>query len=818
MLIHVNDAVSLQGARTLQHPFIIPYGVHQEYELQIVTGRDNHPVDVESRGCVKWTLTVTPSHETPTTVLAYAVFPENIATGSVIRFDLAATSVEMYKHVAGNPATPAVLQLLGFTSEDAPAALSLALPVALVTTAQQRLPVDLSTALMQELQLATATVGAAQREISRLMADSDFAADSAAQSAAEAAASAENAQHSAQDAAASAQGVEQHAAAAAGSAQEAAGSATAAAGSANAASGYSDDARLAAQAAEYARDGAVDAKVLAESAQSSAESAASTAAATTSAAIETQFRDDITATGDAATAAQTAAVAAQGSQQASAGSALSAQQSAQLAYEYARQAGQNVVLVLDSAPTIATAGGVGQLAVWHDSATNKDHIYHLCFISVADSSTLYHWEECVLESGRNVAGGFAGIASNGKIPSSLLSLPKASISALGAIMLSNSFGSKVDSFGALYIARATNNGIDAKTNSYHTIVPSNLDYAVRSVLPNVTVIPAVTSDYSLVDSSATTNNHSHVYSHSPSSTAPTYRLPQVTNTAIAHYIELTVDFTAVQTYSFLDYQGEPIVPLFTPAIAAGDVYTFKMEYSAIKSAWLIYPQKQGAVADDFVMRGEVGAANGVAGLNSNGLLNYSNIPVATSSQLGGVKYSSSKTYGVGLNTNNVLVIHKAPNNIIDGRTSMYYPIVADNLNYAVTAALTDSHHITLNDAQKATAQSVFGVGGPITAIPAATSQYTLSYGRFSHVPELASVYALPAVADGSIANDIVLSIKFSASVLTYEFQDSNGTTLVPLPLNGDIEAGSVVTFLCRYNPLLAQWVIYPVMDGKEAQE
>lgn len=52
----------------------------------------------------------------------------------------------------------------------------------------------------------------------------------------------------------------------------------------------------------------------------------------------------------------------------------------------------------------------------------------------------------------------------------------------------------------------------------------------------------------------------------------------------------------------------------------------------------------------------------------------------------------------------------------------------------------------------------------------------------------------------------------------YEFQDSAGTTLVPLPLNGDIEAGSVVTFLCRYNPLLAQWVIYPVMDGKEAQE
>lgn len=68
-----------------------------------------------------------------------------------------------------------------------------------------------------------------------------------------------------------------------------------------------------------------------------------------------------------------------------------------------------------------------------------------------------------------------------------------------------------------------------------------------------------------------------------------------------------------------------------------------------------------------------------------------------------------------------------------------------------------------------------------------------------------------------ITHECILTIKFSSTVLTYEFQDSAGNTLVPLPLNGDIEDGSVVTFYCRYESLLSQWVIMPVMVGKEAQ-
>lgn len=519
-----------------------------------------------------------------------------------------------------------------------------------------------------------------------------------------------------------------------------------------------------------------------------------------------------------------------------------ARQSAAIAEAAAQEASQIAKdlkpIILSSPPTTSTVGSVGQLAVWHDGENNKDHLYHLCHISTSESATLYHWEECVLVSQGNVAGGYAALDENALIPPN--ELPTATSSQQGAVKTNVTYGTDIR-VGYVAIYAALNNSIDIRNSSsavrltYQPIVPKTLDYAVRSVLPNVTEIPAATSDYSLVDSSATTLNHSHTFVHTPSQ-APTYRLPSVSDTTISHYIELTVDFTNVQTYSFLDANGDALVPLFTPSIAVGDVYTFRMEYSAIKAKWLIYPQKQGAVADDFVMRGEVGVANGVASLNANKKIPPSQIPLAIAdsgrpSSAGGIRidnrFAGWGYNGVYTDSSGFLYIGVATSTQINNRTPNNSPSLTAGhegyltpaiINYAVKASITDSKHFTLTDAQKATAQSVFGVGGAVTSIPAATSQYTLSYGRFSHVPELASTYVLPAVADGSIANDIMLSIKFSSIVLTYEFQDSAGNTLVPLTLNGDIEDGSVVTFLCRYNPLLSQWVIYPVMDGKEAQE
>lgn len=444
------------------------------------------------------------------------------------------------------------------------------------------------------------------------------------------------------------------------------------------------------------------------------------------------------------------------------------------AAERAEAAAAGIVppLQLDAPPTTSTAGSVGQLATWHDSVTDTDHLYHLVYITSSDSATLYHWEECVLVSMGNVAGGYAALNSSAQI-------------SVNTIPLNINYGiTREGKQLRLTLPTLANINTRSDNNNRKAITPSVLDYAVRSVLPNVTEIPAATSDYSLVDSSATTNNHSHVYSHSPSA-VPTYRLPQVTNTTIAHYIELTVDFANVQTYSFLDYQGEPIVPLFTPAIAAGDVYTFKMEYSAIKAAWLIYPQKQGAVADDFVMRGEVGAANGVAGLDANGMVPEAqlNKAVNSSGKYGVVKLGASSN-AIGRDGSSNLYVIGANNANIDSRQSSTLPITPSRLNYAVTDALTDANHITLTDAQKAVAQSVFGVGGPITAIPAATTAYTLAEGIFTHAPTNAPTYTLPNITDDIRTHEVVLVIDFS-SVQTFSFL---------------VDGGGDVTFQSYANP------------------
>ena len=96
-----------------------------------------------------------------------------------------------------------------------------------------------------------------------------------------------------------------------------------------------------------------------------------------------------------------------------------ARQSAAVAEAAAQEASQIAhdlkPLQLSSPPTTSTVGSVGQLAVYHDATTGKDHLYHLCFVSEGESATLYHWEECVLVSQGNVAGGYPVLDENGKV-------------------------------------------------------------------------------------------------------------------------------------------------------------------------------------------------------------------------------------------------------------------------------------------------------------------------------------------------------------------------------------------------------------------
>lgn len=68
----------------------------------------------------------------------------------------------------------------------------------------------------------------------------------------------------------------------------------------------------------------------------------------------------------------------------------------------------------------------------------------------------------------------------------------ASYTKLGLVQGSGSFGFGVNQRGVGFVQKADNTMITARTDSYHPIVPSNLDYAVRSVLPQTAdAVPSV---------------------------------------------------------------------------------------------------------------------------------------------------------------------------------------------------------------------------------------------------------------------------------------------------------------------------------------
>ena len=239
-------------------------------------------------------------------------------------------------------------------------------------------------------------------------------------------------------------------------------------------------------------------------------------------------------------------------------------------------------IVSDTTPTSSTVGALGQF--YKDTVTGK--LYICSGIDDSGAETEYTWEEHIPMSYKGAANGVAELDGNGLVPSS--ELPVAG-NTLGAVKVGASGGLSVPANAYLRLNAAQAYAIDPRVdnnNGYGAIVPSNLDYAVRSVLPNVTVIPAATSEYSLLDSSATTNSHSWVYEHAPEA-APTYTLPDVTNESVLHTIILTVDFTSVQTCSFEDSEGTIIAPLDSLDITAGDVVEYLCRYDNLQEKWVI---------------------------------------------------------------------------------------------------------------------------------------------------------------------------------------------------------------------------------------
>ena len=204
-----------------------------------------------------------------------------------------------------------------------------------------------------------------------------------------------------------------------------------------------------------------------------------------------------------------------------------------------------------SAPTTSTiADYVGQ--IYLDTTNNKR------YICTAISSGTYTWTDM---------------------------LPIADTSTTGVVKVGVNYGTAVTAEGLIYTARADSSDINAKSNNYKPIVPSTLNYAVRSVRPAYTEISATASTYTLA------NNN--VYGQIPSQ-GVTYTLPTVV-AGEDNWCKVFVDTTTTASIAF-DAGTVTINPNGTTSLQTGHKYIIICQYNNLKAEWEIYIIDGGTVS------------------------------------------------------------------------------------------------------------------------------------------------------------------------------------------------------------------------------
>ena len=103
----------------------------------------------------------------------------------------------------------------------------------------------------------------------------------------------------------------------------------------------------------------------------------------------------------------------------------------------------------------------------------------------------------------------------------------------------------------------------------------------------------------------------------------------------------------------------------------------------------------------------------------------------------------------------------------------------------------------------------------VTTIPASTTEYTLydctqaengHSWQYLHTPASAPAYTLPDVSDTTVEHCVIITVEF-ANVLSLAFRDPRGNVISPWN-SLSIVQGDVVEYLCKYDPIQSQWVIF----------
>lgn len=117
------------------------------------------------------------------------------------------------------------------------------------------------------------------------------------------------------------------------------------------------------------------------------------------------------------------------------------------------------------------------------------------------------------------------------------------------------------------------------------------------------------------------------------------------------------------------------------------------------------PKGDDATATDVQINGTSITSDGVA-----------NIPLASASNAGAFQlYNNNEAYGLIADASRGVYVRQAPNATIDARENRYCPVTANNLDYAVKAAMCDGKGAAWTADEQAAARSRMGIDDAISA-------------------------------------------------------------------------------------------------------
>ena len=140
MLLKFDDPVSLTGARIEScRPLELTYGSQHTLEFECAYGANNDLINMQMRGCTRWTLALLKNLSTPTEPLLEETYEDNIAVGSRLYFTFAMTTMQLYKYVAGGEAM-CVMVVKGYEDGEGVPSVSFQLPVYIKSSMTQKRP------------------------------------------------------------------------------------------------------------------------------------------------------------------------------------------------------------------------------------------------------------------------------------------------------------------------------------------------------------------------------------------------------------------------------------------------------------------------------------------------------------------------------------------------------------------------------------------------------------------------------------------------------------------------------------------------------